>query len=103
MATTAFDAAPREPQPLEVRGADGEPVEVKRTYCKICMVGCGLEVEVAGGERIVSVRGDRQHPLSRGYTCPKGRATGRNFHVDQAITRPLMRKHGAPGVAAKKA
>ncbi len=68
-------------------------IEAKRTYCRICMVHCGLVAEVAG-DRIVSVRGDFDHPLTRGYTCPKGRATGRLHHHEDAITRPLVRRDG---------
>ncbi len=70
-----------------------QPVESKRTYCRVCMVHCGLVVDVVG-DRIVKVRGDREHPLTHGYTCPKGRATGQIHHLPEAITRPLMRKDG---------
>src|SRR5579859_5832319 len=66
-----------------------QPVELKRTYCRVCMVHCGLVAEVAG-DRILKVRGDRDHPLTKGYTCPKGRATGQLHHLDGAITRPMM-------------
>src|SRR5207302_10617304 len=69
------------------------PVELKRTYCRICMVQCGLVAEVAG-DQILKVRGDREHPLTKGYTCPKGRATGQVHHQDGAITRPMLRKGG---------
>ncbi len=55
------------------------------------MVHCGLIAEVAG-DRIIAVRGDPDHPLSAGYTCPKGRATGRLHHHPDAITHPMMRK-----------
>jgi anaerobic selenocysteine-containing dehydrogenase len=70
-----------------------QAVEVKRTYCRVCIVHCGLVAEVAG-DQILKVRGDREHPLTQGYTCPKGRATGRVHHLDGAITRPMMRKDG---------
>lgn len=70
------------------------PIELKRTYCKICMVHCGLIAEVQG-DQVLKVRGDRGHPLTKGYTCPKGRATGQNHHHPDAITRPMMRKDGA--------
>jgi anaerobic selenocysteine-containing dehydrogenase len=40
------------------------------------------------------VSGDHDHPLSKGYTCPKGRATGQIHHLKEAITQPLMRKEG---------
>src|SRR5262245_34506932 len=58
------------------------------------MTHCGLVADVAG-ERIVRVRGDRDHPITRGYSCPKGRATDRIHHHPDAITRPLMRVNGA--------
>lgn len=69
-------------------------VETKRTYCRVCMSHCGLVAEMAG-EQIVKIRGDRDHPITGGYTCPKGRATGRIHHHPAAITRPMMRKQGA--------
>jgi len=71
----------------------GLPVERKKTYCRVCMVHCGLEADVVG-DTIVKVRGDFDHPLTKGYTCPKGRATGRIHHQAGAYTRPLMREGG---------
>ncbi len=69
------------------------PVELKRTYCRVCMTHCGLVAEVAG-DQIVKVRGDKEHPITKGYTCPKGRATGEIHHLDGAITHPMMQKDG---------
>ena len=71
----------------------GETVETKRGYCRICMTHCGLVFDIQG-DRILKVRGDREHPVTKGYTCPKGRASGRLHHHPDAITRPLMRKQG---------
>jgi len=70
-----------------------QPVETKRTYCRVCITQCGLVVDVAG-DQILKVRGDKEHPLTAGYTCPKGRATGEIHHLEGAITRPMMRKDG---------
>ena len=70
-----------------------QPVETKRTYCRVCMTHCGLVADVAG-DQIVRVRGDFDHPITRGYTCPKGRATDRIHHHPDAITRPMMRVDG---------
>jgi len=72
---------------------DNQTVEKKTTYCRICMVNCGLELDIVG-EQIVKAWGDFNHPLTQGYTCPKGRATGRVHHLPGAITQPLMRKSG---------
>src|SRR4051794_5738882 len=43
------------------------------TVCRCCVAGCGIVAQIAGGE-LVSVRGDVDHPLSRGYICTKGSA-----------------------------
>jgi anaerobic selenocysteine-containing dehydrogenase len=70
-----------------------QAVESKRTYCRICTTQCGLTVDVAGNQ-ILRVRGDRAHPMSKGYTCPKGCAIGRSHHHPDAISEPMMRKEG---------
>jgi anaerobic selenocysteine-containing dehydrogenase len=74
-----------------------QPVVSKRSYCKICTNQCGVVIDVAGDE-IVKVKGDFKHPLSKGYTCPKGRALGQSHRNPAAITQPLMR--GADGQLA---
>ena len=37
--------------------------------CPFCEATCGLAIEVEGPS-IVSVRGDKEDPFSRGYICP---------------------------------
>ncbi|GGC14228.1 hypothetical protein GCM10011494_36310 [Novosphingobium endophyticum] len=68
--------------------------QTHRSYCKICTTQCGTIVETEG-ERVVKVRGDKAHPLTKGYTCPKGRAAGQNHHHPDAIVRPHMRRNGS--------
>ena len=65
----------------------------KKTYCRICTNQCGMVLDIDDG-RIVKVRADRDHPLSKGYSCPKGRALGGIHHHPGAITQPQMRKDG---------
>lgn len=84
-----------DPQPVPVQARDGDRIELKRTYCKVCMTNCGLVAEVANDTTILKVKADVEHPITRGYSCPKGRATGQLYHLDNAITAPLMRKDGA--------
>ncbi|MEO6091473.1 MAG: molybdopterin-dependent oxidoreductase [Novosphingobium sp.] len=66
----------------------------KKTYCRICTNQCGMVVEIEG-DRIGKIRADREHLLSKGYSCPKGRAIGGIHHHPDAITRPMMRRDGA--------
>lgn len=38
--------------------------------CNLCEAICGLEIVVAEGQ-VVSIKGDREDPFSRGHICPK--------------------------------
>lgn len=64
-----------------------------RSFCRICTSVCGILVE-ADGDEVVRVRGDRDHPLSKGYTCPKGRSLPQMHHHPDRIERPLMKVDG---------
>ncbi|MBW2425497.1 MAG: molybdopterin-dependent oxidoreductase, partial [Deltaproteobacteria bacterium] len=61
----------------------------RRTYCRICPALCGLRIEIEG-ERIKRVRGDRQHPLTRGYFCRKGQALGAFHHHPRRLNAPTL-------------
>ena len=69
-----------------------EAVEMRteRSYCRVCTSQCGILVDIVG-DQVVKVRGDRDHPVTHGYTCPKGRALGEMHHHPKRIERPLMR------------
>ena len=56
------------------------------THCDICLAACGMEVEVENN-RIVALRGDQDHPLTRGFLCPKGMASR------EMVTDPLRLRH----------
>ena len=68
---------------------DAEVVE-QTTYCRICQASCGLVVGVADGQ-IRSVRGDVDDPLSRGFTCPKGRRNAELHDGPQRLRQTLAR------------
>jgi len=46
-----------------------------------------IDVDVAN-DQIVKVKGDFEHPLTKGYSCPKGRAIGQVRHLANPITEP---------------
>lgn len=75
------------------------------TYCRICEPLCGLVATVEGppgAERLVSLRPDDEHPLSRGYACPKGLAFAEVQHDPERVLHPLRRvPGGAPGELAQ--
>ena len=61
------------------------------SYCRICAAACGIVVTV-DGDRVVRVRGDEDHPVSRGYTCSKGRGLAAWHHSPRRLDRPRL--HG---------
>ena len=44
-----------------------------KTFCRFCHAMCGIEVDVEDGIP-VRVRGDRDNPMTQGFTCIKGRS-----------------------------
>ncbi len=61
-----------------------------KTTCPYCGVGCGLVAEVRDG-RLVSVRGDTDHPVNRGATCRKPTRLPEAVHAPDRATTPLRR------------
>ena len=59
--------------------------EWKKTWCNLCAVTCGLELEVENN-KIINVRPDPSSPRSNGYCCRKGR-TAKYFvdHGDRVL------------------
>jgi anaerobic selenocysteine-containing dehydrogenase len=58
--------------------------------CPFCEATCGLALEVEG-EAIVSVRGDREDPFSRGFICPKAYGVKELQHDPDRLRRPVRR------------
>jgi anaerobic selenocysteine-containing dehydrogenase len=67
----------------------------RRSYCRICAAACGIVVTV-DGEQVVRVRGDAEHPVSRGYTCAKGRGLPAWHHSPDRIDQPRVDGRNAP-------
>ena len=73
------------------------PILVKGTCHHDCPDSCGWEVEVVDGVA-VRMRGNAEHPFSRGELCPKvNRFVDRVYSPDR-VTTPLIRV-GAKGSA----
>lgn len=69
----------------------------RRTICRLCAGLCGLILSVEDN-RIVKIAGDKSHPVSRGYTCPKGRALGAWHHHPHRLNEPRIRRSGTEQV-----
>lgn len=40
--------------------------------CRFCMPRCGIVVTVDSDDRVIGIAGDKTHPRTQGYMCPKG-------------------------------
>ena len=58
------------------------------TFCRMCPALCGVTINLDGAVRLA---GDRSHPLSRGYTCPKGRRMVDLADDPARLDQPLLR------------
>ena len=70
-------------------------VEERVTFCRICEPLCGMVATVEDG-RLTQLRPDPEHPLSRGYACPKGIAMEGVQNDPDRVIYPL-RRTGGPG------
>jgi len=62
--------------------------------CILCECNCGIEIQLGGegGRRFTKVRGDKQHPASKGYACEKpSRLDYYQNNADRLMT-PMRRR-----------
>lgn len=70
----------------------------KITACILCSRNCGLNVEISD-KRFVKIKGDEQHPISKGYICQKAARLEFYQNHDDRLKYPLKRQ--ADGSFAK--
>jgi len=75
------------------RKGNERPVREVKTICPYCGTGCGIYLGVKGN-RIVSVRGDRQSPVNKGQLCVKGRFGCSFVNHHDRLTTPLIKRNG---------
>ena len=60
------------------------------SFCRICGPLCGTIVDVEDNV-VVRINGDSEHPLTKGFTCPKGRRYGQ-LHSDPGRITTAQRR-----------
>jgi len=64
------------------------------TVCPFCGVGCGQVVSVKDG-KILSIEGDKSHPINEGTLCSKGAAASQVTNNPLRLKTPLYRAPGS--------
>jgi anaerobic selenocysteine-containing dehydrogenase len=69
------------------------PAEIKTHYraCNLCEAICGLEIKTQG-DQVLSIKGDKNDPLSRGFICPKGTAMEDIYTDPDRLRKPVKRQ-----------
>lgn len=70
-------------------------VRHQATYCRICEPLCGLIATVENGT-LVDLKPNKDHVLSEGFMCVKGRAMAEVVNDPDRVLQPL-RRNGPPG------
>src|SRR3974377_274172 len=70
------------------RGRRAMATREEKSYCRICSGLCGMLLTVEEKQKIVSIRGDKQHPLTRGYACIKGLQAVETHYGEQRLLHP---------------
>jgi anaerobic selenocysteine-containing dehydrogenase len=66
-------------------------MDAARTACILCSRNCGLVVDVEDGH-LTRIRGDADHPLSKGYICQKAARLEHYQHHANRVRQPLKRR-----------
>ncbi|MCB2075228.1 MAG: molybdopterin-dependent oxidoreductase [Novosphingobium sp.] len=66
-------------------------MRVEKSFCRLCLGMCGLDVTIGDDGRVASVRGDHDNPASQGYACIKGLEVPTALYGDKRIMRPRKR------------
>jgi len=65
-------------------------IERKVTFCRICEATCGLRVDI-DENRIVDIKPDPEHVVSKGYACVKGTRYASTQHSPDRLLNPIKR------------
>ncbi|MBL8420940.1 MAG: molybdopterin-dependent oxidoreductase [Dechloromonas sp.] len=63
----------------------------EKTACILCSRNCGLAVTIENG-KFTRIRGDEEHPVSRGYICQKAARLEHYQHHRDRLQHPLKRQ-----------
>jgi anaerobic selenocysteine-containing dehydrogenase len=72
-------------------GSSVRRVSEHPTFCRICEPTCGLIATVEDG-RLVKLRPDKEHPITEGFSCPKGLEFVHVNNDEDRVLHPLRRR-----------
>lgn len=70
-----------------------EKVQWTKSVCRFCGTGCGVMIGHKDNQ-IVAMRGDPEHPTTKGLVCAKSLFLPKIVHSKDRLTTPMVRKDG---------
>lgn len=67
--------------------------KVMKSDCMLCVWDCGIKAYLED-DKLVKVEGLPEHPVSKGYICPRGEALPEYVYSPTRLKKPLLRKNG---------
>ncbi|MEO0898027.1 MAG: molybdopterin-dependent oxidoreductase [Bacteroidota bacterium] len=66
------------------------PIQTHYRTCNICEAMCGIEIQYQAN-KIISIKGDKNDPLSQGHICPKAVALQDFYEDPDRLKKPLRK------------
>lgn len=70
-----------------------EGLEWVKSVCRFCGTGCGVQLGVKD-ERLVALRGDPEHPTTKGLVCAKALFLPKILYSSDRLKKPQIRRDG---------
>ncbi|MEM6725700.1 MAG: molybdopterin-dependent oxidoreductase, partial [Bacteroidota bacterium] len=71
-----------------------KPTRTHFRTCNLCEAMCGLEIK-ANDTEVLSIKGDKNDPFSRGHICPKALGLKEIYEDPDRLKKPLKKVDGA--------
>ena len=72
---------------------DKSALDWHKSVCRFCGTGCGVQLGLKDN-KLVALRGDADHPATRGLVCAKALFLPKIVSSDERLTKPQIRKNG---------
>ncbi len=77
----------------QIADPDAKKTEWVKSVCRFCGTGCGVLLGVRD-RKLVAVRGDTEHPTTKGLVCAKALFLPKIVHAEDRLKYPMIRKGG---------
>ncbi len=85
------------PEVAATQAPQADMTEVARwqkTVCRFCGTGCGVKVGLNAAGQLIALKGDDEHPTTKGMVCAKALFLPKIVYSSDRLQTPQIRKNG---------